>query len=97
MRASTPSIVVVRKDTEVLARYPVERDIIFTVEGKEGPLSIAIAQKGVSVIHATCKNQVCVKSGVVRQPFQQIICAPNHVVIEISSSPAADTIDAVLQ
>lgn len=97
MHASAPSIVVVRKDADILARYPVERDINFTIEGKEGPLSITIAQKGVAVTHATCKNQVCVRNGVVRRPFQQIICAPNHIIIEITTSPAADTIDAVLQ
>jgi hypothetical protein len=97
MRASAPSTVVVRRDAEIVARYPIDRDISFTIEGKDGPLFIKIAQKGVAVTHATCKNQVCVRTGVVRRPFQQIICAPNHVIVEITSSQAADTIDAILQ
>jgi len=97
MRASAPSTVVVRKDNTVLARYPIDRDVTFIVKGKEGPLSIDIADKGVAVMHATCKNQVCVRTGRIRRPFQQIICAPNHVIIEITSSQAADTIDAIVQ
>lgn len=95
MRASAPATVVVRKDNLLLARYPIDRDVTFTVIGREGPLSISIAQKGVAVTHATCKNQVCVETGRIRRPFQQIICAPNHVIVEIVSSQATDTIDAI--
>jgi hypothetical protein len=36
-----------------------------------------------------------VHTGHIRRPCQQIICAPNHVVIEIQSTHAADSIDAV--
>jgi hypothetical protein len=97
MRASAPSMVVVRRDNALVARYPVDRDVSFTIEGREGPLSISIEKKGVAVVHATCKNQVCVRTGRIHRPYQQIICAPNHVIIEITSSSAADTIDAILQ
>jgi hypothetical protein len=97
MRASAPSTIVVREDSRIVASYPLDHNVSFTVRGREGPLSISIAQKSVSVVHATCKNQVCVRSGRISRPFQQIICAPNHVIIEITSSTAADTIDAILQ
>lgn len=97
MRASAPSTVIVRKNNTIIARYPIGRDVSFTVEGHDGPLTIDIAQKGVAVLHATCKNQVCVRTGRIYQPFRQIICAPNHVVIEITSSHPADTIDAIVQ
>lgn len=97
MRASAPSTVVIHKDNTLMARYPLDRDVSFTLEGKEGPLSISIAQKGVAVAHATCKNQVCVRTGRIRQPFQQIICAPNHIIVEITSTQLSDTIDAIVQ
>lgn len=97
MRASAPSTVIVRRDNTVLARYPIDHDVVFTIEGREGPLSIRIANKGVLVTHASCKNQVCVRTGIITRPFQQIICAPNHIIIEITSFRAADTIDAIVQ
>lgn len=97
MQAAAPSMVIVRKDDNVLARYPLTQNITFTIEGREGPLSINIAQQGVEVDHAACKNQVCVRTGRIKRSFQQIICAPNHVIVEITSSHPSDTIDAIVQ
>jgi hypothetical protein len=97
MRASAPATVIVRRDNTVLAQYPIDRNVTFTVQGSEGPLTVCIADKGVAVMHATCKNQVCVRTGTIRRPFQQIICAPNHCIIEITSSHVADTIDAIVK
>jgi hypothetical protein len=97
MRASAPSTVVVREDDKVLARYPIDRDVTFTVTGREGPLDISIKNRGVAVTNATCKNQVCLLTGRIYKPFRQIICAPNHVIVEITSSHPADSIDAIVQ
>jgi hypothetical protein len=36
-----------------------------------------------------------VHTGRIHCSSQQIICAPNHVIIEIQSTHAADSIDAV--
>jgi hypothetical protein len=97
MQASAPSMVIVRKDDTVLARYPLDREVTFNIEGREGRLSINITRQGVEVDHAVCKNQVCVRTGRIKRPFQQIICAPNHVIVEITSSHSSDTIDAIVQ
>jgi hypothetical protein len=94
MRAATPSTVVIRRDAAVIARYPLGEDRRFIVEGAEGPLDIQISKQGVAVLHSTCRNQVCVHTGRVGQAFRPVICAPNHVIIEITAPSTRDTIDA---
>jgi hypothetical protein len=95
MKGTAPSTVIVRRDNTLLARYPLSGDLSFQVQGAEGPLSICISNKRVAVIQATCKNQVCVHTGYIEHPHQQIICVPNHIIVEIVSPPAAGTIDAI--
>ena len=95
MQNTGPATVIVRRDNSVIARYPAGRKASFRIRGAEGPLDIRIDTNGATVVKASCRNQVCVQTGRIRRPCQQIICAPNHVVIEIVSTHAADSIDAV--
>ena len=95
MRTNRPAAVLVRCDNSVVARYPCDRGATFRVQGAEGPLDIAIDKEGAAVVHATCRNQICVHTGHIRDACQKIICAPNHVVIEIESANAGNAPDAV--
>jgi hypothetical protein len=38
-----------------------------------------------------------VHTGHIRRSYQQIICAPNHVIVEILATHATDTPDAVVR
>lgn len=89
------SEVSVRCDSRVIARYPLDRCCVFRVQGVEGPVDIRIDGEGVAVVHAACRNQICVHTGHVSRPCQRIICAPNHLVIEVESKNADDAPDAV--
>lgn len=42
----------------------------------------------VSVIEASCKNQVCVKHGPVSRSGESIVCLPNRLVVRIESDGA---------
>jgi len=95
MRAAAPAVVVVRRDKTIIARYPVDRDMTFRVSGAQGPLDICIARHGVSVVRATCKNQICVNTGRISHSYQQIVCAPNHVTVTVSAGAETDSIDAL--
>ena len=97
MQAASPSTVVIRRDGSIVARYPLNSEVSLTIEGAQGPLAIRIGHGGVAVTHASCRNQICVHTGCIRHPYQEIICAPNHVIIEISSPHPRDSIDAVSQ
>jgi hypothetical protein len=95
MRTNCPAAVLVRCDNKVIARYPCDRCAEFRVQGAEGPLDIIIDKDGAAVVHAACRNLICVHTGHIRYTCQKIICAPNHVVIEIESTNAGNSPDAV--
>jgi hypothetical protein len=95
MRDAGPAVVCVRRDDRVIARYPLDRCAEFRVQGAEGPVDIKIDGEGVAVTRAACRNGICVRTGRVTRPGQRIICAPNHVVIEIRKAHADEGVDAV--
>ena len=93
MQSHTPHTVVVYRDNTPIAAYPLAEDCSFTIKGAIGPMKIKIEDKSVWVDSATCPEQICVKTRPISKTSQQIICEPNHIVLEIS--PAKDTIDGV--
>jgi hypothetical protein len=93
MQSNTPDTVFVYRDNTLIARYPLTNDYSFTVRGALGPMKIRIKDKAVRVDSATCPERICVKTRPISKTAQQIICEPNHIVLEIS--PAKDTIDGV--
>jgi hypothetical protein len=95
MRSLAPSTVVVFVDNVKFAEYPLDEPRIFSVPGRQGEVVVEVAERAARVYRATCPNQICVRTGRIRQPGQQIICVPNHVLIEIrsvrgSGSPEVD-------
>ena len=44
---------------------------------------VVISGGTVSVTEASCKNQVCVKHGVITSPGESIVCLPNRLVVRI--------------
>jgi hypothetical protein len=84
-RAHGPCTLVVYRDNTAVARYPLGAEAEFVVRGAIGPLRIRIDQHGARVIHSTCPNRICMAAGAIRTPGQQIVCAPNHVLLLIVS------------
>lgn len=97
MRKAIPATVIVFRDGAIVARYPLTEPATFSVDGVEGPMTLSIADGGVAVIRAGCRNQICVHTGRIHRTYQQIVCAPNHVIVEISAAHAGDSIDAITQ
>ena len=93
--ANQPAKVVVYKDNAKYAEYELGIDREFTVMGYEGEMRVQIADSRVRILSSTCKEQICVKSGAIARPCQQLICAPNHVLIEIHTNNADREIDAI--
>jgi hypothetical protein len=93
MQSNAPDTMVVYKDNTAIARYPLTENRSFAVRGALGPMKIRIQDKKVWVDSATCAGQICVHTRPITQTSQQIICEPNHIVLEIS--PLKDTIDGV--
>jgi hypothetical protein len=94
LQSITPDKVVIYKENDIVATYPLDTDREVTIQGTIGPLTIAIKHHAVSVIHADCPQGICQKSGSISKPDAQIVCAPNHIVITITST-AKDTLDGI--
>ncbi|MBQ6501978.1 MAG: NusG domain II-containing protein [Mogibacterium sp.] len=46
---------------------------------------VVISNGKVSVTEASCKNQVCVKHGIISRPGESIVCLPNRMVVRIEN------------
>jgi hypothetical protein len=86
LSASTPQIVDIFKDNNLIATYSLADDNIISVQGINDTMTIAIRNEGVEVINVHCPHRLCMKSGRITHQGQQIICAPNHILITISGN-----------
>ncbi|MBD3240380.1 MAG: hypothetical protein GF331_07330 [Chitinivibrionales bacterium] len=80
---TVPERVRVYRDDAIVAVFPIEEERTFTIAGAEGPVEIAITDGAAQVRHSTCRRGICMHAGPIRYPGQQIVCAPNHVIVEI--------------
>jgi hypothetical protein len=94
MQSHEPDTVVVFKDNTLISRYPLSEDQDFIVHGALGPMKIRIERGRVRVLSSTCPQQVCVRTHPIGKTSQQVICEPNHVVLEIESRQK-DSLDAI--
>jgi hypothetical protein len=81
-----PDRVVVWRQNTVVAEYPLKNNISFTVNGKNGEVGIEIKNGAANISHATCPKGICKLSSPISAPNAQLICAPNHIMIQIQSA-----------
>jgi len=92
----TPKTVFVYHDNRIIATYPLAVNRTFPVNGTLGKMTVTIENGTVGVSEANCPLGICKKTGKIRHPHAQIVCAPNHIVISINST-TPDTIDAIVR
>ena len=95
LHSNTRDLVEVYKVDDVIARYPLDEDRIFSVQGVHGVLKVEIKEHRVRVISSSCPYQICVDTGWISRANEQIICAPNRVFISIKAEQEKKGIDAV--
>ena len=78
--------VTIYRDGRLAARYPLARDRDATISGALGNVIVRIHRNSVRVVSAGCPEKICIMTGSIRLPSQQIICAPNHILITIDAS-----------
>ena len=96
MATQKPAIVVTLYNNTIIARYPLTENRVYRINGNVGPMDIAVKNKTVRVLSATCAQHLCMHTGSISKTGQQIVCAPNHIIIEIHAAQK-DTLDAVTQ
>lgn len=91
-----PETIAVYIDNTLYGKYPLDIDKQFTVKGYEGDVVITIQDHKACVHKSSCRKQVCVKGGFISKSYQQLVCAPNHVLVEICShDKSEEKIDAI--
>lgn len=95
MGSQSRDTVVVYKGADVIAEYRLDEDRVFHVDGIDGTLEIEIRDEKVRVRSSPCRHQVCVNTGWISRSYEQIICAPNHILLLIRSNSEGEEIDAV--
>lgn len=98
IQTHAPATVVIYRDNTIYAEYPISESMEVEIDGHDGKMVLEIKNSTVSVQSSSCKNQICTRIGAISRPFQQIVCAPNHILIEIKARTAPEeTIDAITQ
>lgn len=96
MRSLKPDKLLIFRENRIIATYPLDVDRTVTVEGAIGPVELQIKNHSVAITASTCPQHICQRSGAIRRPSAQIICAPNHILVTITSSKK-DSVDAVVR
>ena len=65
--------------------FPLKKDKVFIVKGKNGFLKVQIKERKVRVLEADCPNKICVKTGWIKNGNENIACVPNGVLIKLIS------------
>ncbi len=94
LRNGDAPVVVIYRENEIIAKYPLNKNVKFPVRGYHGPMRIAIEDQSVRVLQSSCANKTCVHTGRITTPNRQIVCAPNHVLVQIETSDDSGEIDA---
>ena len=75
--------VVVTVDGEEYARLPIDEDTELLIVGKDGETNLLVIKDGnVRIVEASCKNQICVRTGAA-SALKTIVCSPNRVIVSI--------------
>lgn len=65
------------------------------IDGDHGRLVLAIRDRTIRVIEASCKHKTCVKLGAARRAGQNLVCIPGRLRIALDGTPSG-AIDSVL-
>ena len=95
MGSQSRDTVLVYKGADVIAEYPFDKDKVFHVDGIDGTLEIEIKDDRVRIHSSPCRHQICVNTGWISRSYEQIICAPNLILLLIHSNSEEEEIDAV--
>jgi len=55
----------------------------FSIEGDKGKVVIEVKDGRVRVVESSCFQKICVNTGWINKPGQNIVCLPNKVLVTI--------------
>lgn len=79
---------------ELMARYRLDEDVDFDVEGPLGKTSVRISSGRARIQYSPCPDKICMHMGSIGKEGGVLVCVPNRVVVQVGSSHSV-AIDAV--
>lgn len=75
-------------------RVSLKTDRRINLEGEKGRVVIEIKEGRVRAVESSCFQKICVNTGWINKPGQNIICLPNKVLVTIEGkeSPKIDAV-----
>lgn len=95
LRSHQLDTVEIYKVDDIIARYPLGEDRVFSVKGIDGTLEVEIKDRRVRVHSSSCPQQICVDTGWISETYEQIVCAPNLVFIIVKADSEKEQIDVL--
>lgn len=89
------TMVEVRVDGIVQARYPLQENRDTVIHGTDGENHLIVENGQAYLKDADCPDKLCVRQGAISRRGQSIICLPHKVVIEITDDVGTDTQESV--
>lgn len=83
-------------DNKLYKTYSIDDEEKFKIENEKGYNIIKIHDGGVEIIEASCPDKVCVHSGFITKPSENIVCLPNKVHIKITTHNNNDNEEDVI-
>lgn len=98
---SDSKIAVIKHNGKIIKKInlsTIDKPETFLIKSTNGNSNTIKVEKGnISILEATCPDQICVKAGSISKPGDTLVCLPNKLIIVIDgkASHKEDGIDAV--
>lgn len=90
------SVVEVRVNGKVTATYPLSSNIEKTITTEDGDSNtFCIKDHKVTMTHASCPDQICVRTKGISKTGESIVCLPHQVVLAITSAQTSPELDGI--
>ncbi len=81
----------VKRDGEILGKYPLDRDTEVEIEGELGYNLLVIKDGKAYITEADCPDKLCVNQGDAEKDGETIVCLPNKTVVTVYSGELPET------
>lgn len=90
-RALTPTDAQVFYGDMLVKQLPLDRATdAHRIDGARGHIEVAVENRSVRVVSASCKHKTCMSMGAISQPGQRLICIPNQITVAIAGTNGLD-------
>ena len=74
----------------------IKNDEKIVINTDKGTNTILINKSGIKMIHADCKDELCVKQGTINKVTESLVCLPHELIIEIKGDESTNDDDIIL-